>query len=126
MSGILKDDLSDPVVLERRKPVWHAISDLCLDTDIDVFIVSIAKTIRTQGYTAEEARKIAFYEVFPVTYVNLCTVAGEWAGFDEAWLFDKIISNRSRISSRFGAYLKQPRLHHLLDDDWKKVEKLLA
>jgi hypothetical protein len=34
------------------------------------------------------------YDVHPALYRNLMSVAGEWAGFDEAWLVGRIAMAR--------------------------------
>ena len=78
----------DEAEIERRKPVWAALSELRLDTELaDDDLRRIAGVMRRSGYGVGELREIYLFEVAPVVSPNLLTVAGEWAGFDPEWLF---------------------------------------
>ena len=84
--------------IERRKPVWIALSDLWLDTEFEESdLRRIAGAMRESGYSVEELREIYLFEVAPVVFPNLLTVAGEWAGFDPEWLVGRVLKQaRSR------------------------------
>ena len=74
--------------IERRKPVWAALSDLWLDTELtDDDLQRIAGVMKRSEYSINELREIYLFEVAPVVFLNLLSVAGEWAGFNEEWLF---------------------------------------
>lgn len=91
-------ELSEPE-LNQRKPVWHAMSELFLDTELDDSALEhIAGVFVDSGYSLTELRVILDSEVGPVLYKNLYSVAGVWSGFDEHWLNEQII-----------AYLKAPK-----------------
>jgi len=80
--------IHDEVEIERRKPVWAALSELWLDTELeDDDLQRIAGVMKRSEYSINELRDIYLFEVAPVVFPNLLTVAGEWAGFDEEWLF---------------------------------------
>ncbi|MDB2705549.1 hypothetical protein N9Y67_03295, partial [Pseudomonadota bacterium] len=49
-------------------------------------------------YTIEELKFILNNEVAPAVSENLLSVAGEWAGFDEEWLVNRIINIRVKNS----------------------------
>jgi hypothetical protein len=84
--------------LQRRQPLWTALSDLWLDTELDqTDIQRIAQIATKSGYSIAELNEIYLYEVAPVVSANLLTVAGEWAGFDEGWLHTEA---RKRAESR--------------------------
>lgn len=75
------------IELERRKPVWTAISELWLDTETDRATVEyIADIVIASGYSIAELNDIYLYEVAPVVSANLHVTAGVWTGFDEQWL----------------------------------------
>lgn len=84
-----------------RKPVWSALSELWLDTELQESDLNrVAEIMFESGYSFEELREIYEKEVAPVVYMNLLSPAGEWAGFDNEWLHEKIISflnSRSRL-----------------------------
>lgn len=84
--------------LVERKKVWLALSDLFLDTDTSIFYANIVKVLLASTYSIEELKKIMLFEVYPVCRWNLLCVAGEWEGFDEEWLVEKISKQRNVIS----------------------------
>jgi hypothetical protein len=85
-----------------RKPIWLALSELYLDTELsETDLENIAAVIVEKNLTIAEAKKIDKYEVFPILLPNVLSVAGDWAGFDKDWLFEKIIHHfkaNSKIS----------------------------
>ena len=93
----------DEAEIERRKPVWLALSELWLDTELtqdDLRRMAMKKS----GYRVPQLRDIYLFEVAPVVFPNLLVVAGEWAGFDEEWLFTEVARrarNRSLILRAF-------------------------
>lgn len=73
--------------LRHRAPVWEALADFWLDTElVDFQFDYIARVIAASPYSIPEVRAIHDYEVAPAVSANLASVAGEWAGFDCAWL----------------------------------------
>jgi hypothetical protein len=89
----------DQAEIERRKPVWIALSDLWLDTELtEDDLRRIAEVMRRSGYKVEELREIYLFEVAPVVFPNLLSVAGEWAGFDEEWLVQEVTKQARRRS----------------------------
>jgi hypothetical protein len=91
----------DDAEIERRKPVWSAFSDLWLDTELtEDDLRRIAEVMKWSGYTIPELRGIYLFEVAPVVFPNLLSVAGEWAAFDEEWLFVEA-TERARKRSVF-------------------------
>lgn len=77
-----------------RIPVWNALSDLYLDTDVARSHGHIVRTLVASPYSLEEMHDMLMYDVHPALYRNLMSVAGEWAGFDEAWLVERIATIR--------------------------------
>ena len=89
----------DEAEIERRKPVWAALSELWLDTELeDEDLRRIAGVMSQSGYSVDELREIYLFEVAPVVSPNLLSVAGEWAGFDEGWLFAEVARQARRRS----------------------------
>lgn len=69
-----------PDDLHARRPVWGALSDVYLDTDVDDVYPHAARVLADSGYTLDELRDILCHEVHPVLHPNLLAVAGVWAG----------------------------------------------
>ncbi|KAG1658093.1 Antitoxin ParD [Nymphon striatum] len=67
----------DPKTLAVRKPLWIAMSDLFLDTELQDYHFSyIARKMHESGYSLDELEQILMLEVFPVCIANLHSVAG--------------------------------------------------
>ncbi len=77
-------------IIQKRTPVWMALSELYLDTKLqESDYANIARELKNSGLEWKEIERINREEVFPVLYTNLMGL-GEWAGFDKEWLVEKI------------------------------------
>ena len=86
--------------VECRKPVWLALADFYLDTELDFADFAHIRTVLNQsGYTISEIKQINYNEVAPVLMVNLTSVAGVWDGFDEQWLVQSILARLTQPTS---------------------------
>jgi hypothetical protein len=102
--------------IAHRRPVWIALADLFLDTDVRISYPYVARTLAESPYSMEELRAILDDEVTPVVENNLLSVAGEWAGVDE----EKIVQE---MAKRIGKARRSPSLVNL-DREWEAVERL--
>jgi hypothetical protein len=116
--------------IERRKPLWIALSKLWLDTELKPEdLENIARIMADSGLTIKELREVYLVEVAPVVSPNLCTVAGEWAGFDEEWLCSQIVRNlrdrprRTRFWSWFP--LSRRTMIYATEQYWKRLVDLV-
>ncbi len=80
--------------LDARIPVWTALSELYLDTDVTLAHGYIARTLAASPFSLEALHDMLMYDVHPVLYPNLMSMLGEWAGFDDAWLVERIVAVR--------------------------------
>jgi hypothetical protein len=85
--------------LAARQPVWEALSEMFLDTDVSVSRQWRTDQLAASPYSLEQLEFILVDEVYPVCKYNLLSVAGEWAGFDQEML-------QSRILRRLGSRLR--------------------
>ena len=84
--------------LARRQPVWLALSEFYLDTELQPADFKRIKAVFDQsGYAPQEIRQIDYDEVGPLLLANLLSVAGEWAGFEETALLAALTK---RVTSR--------------------------
>ncbi len=74
----------------HRRPVWIAFSNLFLDTEVSLDRQWRIDVLAASPYSIEDLEYILIDEVYPICKYNLLSVAGEWAGFDLAWLEDQI------------------------------------
>ena len=115
--------------LEERKPIWIALSEFYLDTELqESDYQHIATIIIESPYSIKEVKEINKYEVFPVLQMNLMSVAGEWAGFEEEWLVRNIqdsIASRNAIKKLAieGAY---KNCNGMCKDHWLRIEEKYA
>lgn len=106
--------------LANRTPVWDALSELFLDTELQPEeLERIGRTLATSPYSIEELDAILFDEVYPVCIWNLRTVAGEWAGFDSESLHTAIL-NHLRAWVRIPRWLQTG--HWMIREPWTKVK----
>ena len=97
----------DETEIERRKPVWAALSELWLDTELTQDdLQRIAGVMKRSGYSVPQLREIYLFEVAPVVFPNLLVVAGEWAGFDEEWLFTQATKRARKRSLSLRAFVR--------------------
>jgi hypothetical protein len=79
--------------LATRALLWSAFSELFLDTDISADTHRfVGRRIIESGLPPEMVLQILWLEVFPALCDNLRVVAGEWAGFADDWLSERIIA----------------------------------
>ena len=107
-----------PEELEQRKPVWIAMSDLFLDTDVRIHFAFAALNLAGSRYTIEQLETIFTQEVAPALGGNLLVVAGEWAGFDSDWVVEQV---RSSLGS-----LRPLRLFDIARGDWRALATLIV
>jgi len=95
----------DAAALARREPVWLALSEFYLDTELQPADFRWIRAVFDQsGYSEQEIRQLDYDEVGPVLSGNLLSMAGEWAGFDEAALLAAVrkrAAKRVKLRSRF-------------------------
>jgi hypothetical protein len=85
---------SSSLDLAARRPVWVALSTLFLDTDVSLDLAYRARVLAASPYTLPDLEAILIDEVYPVCRANLQDYAGEWGGFDPAWLEERILGQR--------------------------------
>ena len=78
--------------LQNRLPVWVAMTDFYLDTELaDEAISMIARVCAVSPYSIEELERIMFCEVWPAFVPNLMCVAGEWAGWPDDYVRERVL-----------------------------------
>ncbi len=119
--------------LPRRRPVWEAMSDFFLDTELDeASLRAIAGTLKASGYSTAELEDILETELGPLLYGNLCpwvTIAGIWDGFDVEWIEARIRSGKHRWCYKWYAFLNRWFCDSIVGkikrDDWARVLQLM-
>lgn len=129
------EEKMDGESLEARHDVWHILSDLYLDTELDKSNYAfIASELKKSRYSLQEVEVILFEEVHPVLCWNLMTVAGEWAGFDKALVVDAITSYLEEPipKSWFKRQKKKAKINqvreskNLIIKDWRGIKSSLS
>ena len=119
--------MTDTVNIEQRRPIWLALSEFYLDTELqDSDLRQIAFTILDSPYSFDEVKSINKYEVFPILQSNLLSPAGAWAGFDETWLVEKItkrLNNKTKLSN-IGLEISYQAFKWMTKNYRKKLEKI--
>lgn len=105
-----------------HKPLWLAFSDLFLDSEVtDCTRKNIARLVQQSALTRNQVHQVLWLEVFPALCDNLRITSGEWAGFDETWLVNRIINVYSGVEkSRFSFGLVSKRqVAAIIDEEWR-------
>lgn len=116
--SLLSDPTPEPE-LSRRREAWTLLSDLWLDTEINTDY--LAASLARLPYSVEQLDEICIFEVAPVLFPNLESVAGEWAGFDPTWLEQEISKAMTQADSRDGVWRRRKRTMHIAGDTWQEV-----
>lgn len=115
--------------LSTHKPLWLAFSDLFLDTELSESArQAIAAIVLESPLTREQVHQVLWLEVFPALCDNLRVAAGEWAGFDETWLVNRIVNVVSGIEKphfRFGL-ISRKQVAGIIDDEWRRCCQFIA
>jgi hypothetical protein len=110
-----------PEKLLARRPVWEALSDLFLDTDVSLARSWRVEALAKSPYSVEQLQSILVEEVYPICKYNLFSIAGEWAGFDPEWLERKIL-RRLASPLRVLHAINLGRLTVHLSSEWRATK----
>ena len=116
-------EIASITLIEERKPVWIALSEFYLDTELDDNDCErIARIFALSPYSIDEIKLIDRFEVAPVLSINLMSVAGVWDAFDEAWLIESI---KPHLREKHKGNLISNTLHKYWPGRcWKRIYKL--
>ncbi len=113
--------------LDDRLRIWVVLSEFYLDNELQEsdydYIYSVLKN---SGLTIKKLKEIDLYEVFPTLQLNLNSIAGEWAGFDEEWLRETCSRNyrrRNNFFFRSFTWLRNLFVYWMRKEQWREVEK---
>lgn len=111
-----------------RKPLWKALSNFYLDTELDeTDYVYISKTLIETRIELTELKEIDLYEVYPTLQMNLLSPVGVWDGFEDKWLFKQcLINHTKRLKSKpFMIYTRfKNKLHYWMrKKHWEEIDK---
>jgi hypothetical protein len=114
-------------MIEQRKLIWIALSELYLDTELSTNDLDrLAAVFKRYGFELDEIRAIDLFEVFPVLQPNLLNVAGEWVGFEEEWFVtecQKRLDRRSNAIYRLRCHFFNWMYYWMRKDYWQELEK---
>jgi len=109
---------------EQRIAVWMSMADHFLDTDTTDEVPATARLCVEAGLSIDEARAIWRYEVTPALYLNIWSVAGEWACWDRGALVQRIFHTRARLRGPLGYLLYRIRVH-FNHSVWLEIESCM-
>ena len=114
-----------PAEIERRLPVWHALSELYLDTELQPSDYrGIAQRLRRSGYSVPELWQILEDEVAPAFAFNFLDVAGEWTPWTEEEVRKIMIRSSEALPPM--RWLRRRMFRGHLEAEWAKLVRLLA
>lgn len=112
--------------ISDRLPVWEAISELWLDTELgEGDLRFIAERLARSKYGLSELEDIYLLEVAPVVHGNLRQPAGTWTGFDREWLRQAVLSHLAKRDHRAVSRLRRAYMTQLVADQWRDVMRFV-
>ena len=112
--------------LERRRPLWQALSDLFLDDETTADTLSyIALVAASSAYTEDEIEAIYRREVAPAVAGNFFDPAGVWGCFNPV-ILERWILERCSLGYWFSRLIVAPLPLWILRHDWRRVKILVA
>ena len=106
----------DSAEIERRKPIWIALSGLYLDIKLEpADFASIQILFHQSGYSINEIKQINYNEVAPLLINNFLNVAGEWSGFNDQWLIKNILKKLEKPVTRSNCTISNWLWHKRVD-----------
>lgn len=128
--------MTDALVVDvaARAPVWRAIAELYLDTELQPYDYrAVAEALAASPYTLEALHEIDRWEVAPVVGANLMVPAGVWAGFDEAWIARECEARardaaRRRLRERRGVrgWIRDRLYRPMTRTAWARLDPIIA
>ena len=113
--------------LERRKPVWKALSEFYLDTELQPSDYDhVARVLGSSGFTLTELKAIDRFEVFPVLINNLLSPTGFWTAFEEPWLHEKCViacKKKNHALVRLKNFIVYSLFVGIMKKQWREIEK---
>lgn len=107
----------------NRVPVWRAMSDLFLDTEISAGdYQALALSLAGSGFSQSQLRDIFLDEAAPAFFPNLMVAAGEWQYWSEEDARDIVLkSMRGRRKFPPFHWLRRWLSRRYARAEWEKV-----
>lgn len=121
-----------PLNLERRAPVWEALSELFVGKELlEYDHAAIAKTLRLSGYSVEELEEVLHKEVAPVFRRNLSPLSIPEM---EGWARDTVVKEiqayleheRTGLLRRLSRLVTARTLPDVASKRWQRIRSLLS
>ncbi len=113
-----EDEIAD------RLPIWEAISELWLDTEMSAGEIKyIAQRLAQGKYSLAELEGILLYEVAPVVHLNLRDTEGEQRSFPIHWLEDEILKHLEKAGDHRVTPEEEAYLVEYVSTYWEKVKE---
>lgn len=119
----------DPTTLKGRIPIWKALSNLFLDTELQPHDFEYAaERLRESGLSISEIEGILWNELFPALGDNLRITAGQWGYFSDAYLQKRIVGVMNGSEPGMGDYglISIYATRRIIDEAWRKVRSQLS
>ncbi|WP_206950786.1 DUF7079 family protein [Trinickia acidisoli] len=124
--------MTEPLNLERRAPVWEALSELFVGKELqDYDYEAIAETLRQSGYSLDELEKMLREEVAPVFRSNLSPLAVPEM---EGWAREAVVKDvraylareRAGLLRILARFVASGALPNVVSDRWLKIRSRLS
>jgi len=81
---------------QQERRAYTILSELFLDMEYTQWELNgMASFLRPLGIPVSTLEHMLAYDLFPILYPNLLSVAGVWQAFDEEWLLQEVQARKS-------------------------------
>ncbi|QJU58001.1 hypothetical protein HL653_09505 [Sphingomonas sp. AP4-R1] len=110
-------------LMDERLPVWTALSELFLDTELqEDDIARIVAVLARSPYSSREVEAILKNEVSPAFAANLLSIAGEWQPWPEAQVREIMErSIRMALSTNFFDRIRSSLKRRIIPPEWHRI-----
>lgn len=110
-------------LMDERLPVWTALSELFLDTELqEDDIARIVAVLERSPYSAREVETILKTEVSPAFAANLLSIAGEWQPWQEAQVREIMEQSiRMALSTNFIDRVRFALKRRIIPPEWHRI-----
>ncbi len=114
--------MSDKAI-SRRLPAWCALAELFLDTELQPADYDrIVDALLAADLSVCSAERILLEEVAPAFMANILGIAGEWSGWREDFVKERVLGHlNSNAARRAVANFCASRHRKLFNDGWEQV-----
>ncbi|NMM38439.1 MAG: hypothetical protein HHJ09_13215 [Glaciimonas sp.] len=112
--------------IDKRMYVWIALSELFTDSELTASDKNrLAEQLKISGYPLTEIETILRDEVLPTFSGNLLAVAGNWSGWSDEEIRERITKHLDLGVRESMKWWRKIHVQFLLGQNWQEIKYLI-